>query len=394
MIDDNKLQDFALKFEDEIVKPLLLAGFERYKYNVFDILNIGRQELRHSDFLAFLMNPNRSGEVGQQFLRNFLALLSKENSELHLDFFKVFYGELENVIVRREYKKIDILVEIEIQNEKYVFVIENKVDADEQMYDDDEEKEKSQLVEYKKEIDQEYNKHKRIYLFLSPNKRSPSEIAWMPIDYNLIYSALCRLDLNTADNTVKTLINDYKKMIMSQFKLENNKELGEQALKIYANNKDIFDFIFVCRPNRVNKTAQIIRDFLHDRTGIVFNKNKSERQNTYITFTTEELKELDLNVSFQIDVKYMILSFYIVEGHDDLREKFGKKTAKGKSMTFESRNLLDKEKKKNDEVIEKHEELLLNNNEKELKTKIKEMLEKIFEPDGFVDGWSKKIAGN
>jgi len=397
---NDDLQNFALNFEDETVKPLLLAGFERNKYNVFDILNIGRQELRHSDFLAFLMNPNRSGEVGQQFLRNFLALLSKKNPELHLDFFKVFYGEFEKVIVRREYKKIDILLEIEIQdkpqNKQYVFAIENKIDAGEQMYDDDDEV-KGQLVKYKDDIDKEYNNyHKRIFLFLSPNKRSPSESDWIPIDYNLILSALCRLDLSTADNTLKTLINDYKKMISSQFIMEDNKELREQALNIYSKNKDIFDFIFNCRPNRVNKTAEIIRDFLHDIDWIEFDKTKFERQNTYIIFTTKELKELGLDINFQIDVRSMRFSFYMVGGSEH-RAKLGftdEAKIKAKSINLETqRYLLDKEKKKNNEVIEEHEKLLLNNNEKELQIEIEKMLEKIFAPNGIIAEWSKKIAG-
>lgn len=73
---EKELQNFVLRFDNEIVAPLVKAGFN--KYNVFDILNIGRQELRHSDFLAFLLDPNRSGEVGQQFLRSFLTLLSKD----------------------------------------------------------------------------------------------------------------------------------------------------------------------------------------------------------------------------------------------------------------------------------------------------------------------------
>ena len=308
---DDDLQDFALKFEDEIVKPLLLAGFERNKYNVFDILNIGRQELRHSDFLAFLMNPNRSGEVGQQFLRNFLALLSKENQELHLDFFKVFYGELEKVIVRREYKDIDILVEIKIQNEQYVFAIENKIDADEQMYDnDDDEDKEGQLVKYKDTIDKEYNNyHKRIFLFLSPNKRPPSDRYWTPIDYNLIYSALCRLDLNTADNTVKTLINDYKKMIMSQFKMKDNNELREEALKIYSKNKDVFDFIFTNMPNRVNATADIIRGYLKEKGMVLDGKN----QNRFLAFRTDKLKGYQC-FYFQIDTKEMRLFFLLKDG--------------------------------------------------------------------------------
>ena len=73
---EKELQDFALKFDNEIVRPLVNAGFA--KYNIFDILNINRQELRHSDFLAFLLDPNKSGEIGLQFLRNFLTVLAKD----------------------------------------------------------------------------------------------------------------------------------------------------------------------------------------------------------------------------------------------------------------------------------------------------------------------------
>lgn len=93
-ISKEKLQNFVLNFEDNVVSRLKDAGFERNRYNVFDILNINRQELRHSDFLAFLLNPCRSGEVGRQFLHNFLSLLSKDNPELKLDFLKCFIVNL------------------------------------------------------------------------------------------------------------------------------------------------------------------------------------------------------------------------------------------------------------------------------------------------------------
>ena len=372
------LQDFALRFEDKIVKPLLSAGFERNKYNVFDILNIGRQELRHSDFLAFLMNPNRSGEVGRQFLRNFLALLSKENPKLHLDFFKVFYGEFEKVIVRREYKDIDILVEIKIQNEQYVFVIENKVDADEQIYDDDnDEGKEGQLDKYKDIIKAEYiNYHKLIFLFLSPNKRLASDHDWTPINYNLIYSALCRLDLNTADNTVKTLINDYKKMIRSQFKMEDNKELREKALKIYTENKDIFDFIFTNMPHRVNATADIIREYLKDK-GMVLDGKK---QNRFLAFRTNKLKDYQC-FFFEIDTKDMKLSFYIKKGFE-CRQNFEIKKEES-TVTLDSRYLLDESNKKNAERIEEHEELLLSGRKEEFEDDIKRMLKDVFNHEYF-----------
>jgi hypothetical protein len=280
-INENNLKDFVLNFESKVVTPLVSAGFERNKYNIFDILNINRQELRHSDFLAFLMNPSQSGDVGQQFLRNFIAMLSKENSELGLDFFKVFYSDFDKVVVKREYKNIDILVDIEISGKKFLVVIENKIDSGEQMYDDKEIK--GQLVKYQTLVNTEYKNHKPIFLFLSPNKRPPSENEWIPIDYNFVCSVLGRVNTDKTDNTIKTLINDYKKMIRSEFEMANDTELREAALRIYNADKDVFDFIFNNRPNRVNTTAKIIKEYLSKLNWAI---PHSERQIAYISFTT------------------------------------------------------------------------------------------------------------
>ena len=48
----NELQEFALNFDKNIKQPLVQAGYD--SCNIFDILNIKRRELSHSDFLAFL----------------------------------------------------------------------------------------------------------------------------------------------------------------------------------------------------------------------------------------------------------------------------------------------------------------------------------------------------
>ena len=72
---EKELQVFALNFDNAVIRPLVRAGYD--KYNVFDILNINRQELRHSDFLAFLLDPSKSGNIGHQFLRNFLTVCYK-----------------------------------------------------------------------------------------------------------------------------------------------------------------------------------------------------------------------------------------------------------------------------------------------------------------------------
>ena len=399
------LQEFVLTFDDKIVNPLLEAGFERNKYNVFDILNISRQELRHSDFLAFLMNPNQSGDVAHQFLRNFLALLSdsRKYPKLNLDFFKMFYGSFEKVIIRREYKNIDILVEVEVLNGKYndsfVIVIENKVDSDERTdeYDDDGNEVEGQLKRYKKTIDTEYKKHHPIFLFLSPDKRQPSQSDWTEIGYDLIYSVLCRLNMDTADPTVRTLINDYKKMIRSEFEMENETEkLREAALKVYTDpaNRDIFDFIFKCRPNRVKVTAEIIREYIGKDVKDWIEFDTTKAPNVYIPFTTkklktfdETLKKHDLNIYFQINVKEMKVEFRI-DGSDEHREKL----EINKKKTQSSQYLLDKNNNNNinAEEIERHEKALLDKGGQEvLKENIQSMLKELFAKNENVSEESK-----
>lgn len=389
-ISKEKLQDFVLNFENKVVSRLENAGFERNKYNVFDILNIKRQELRHSDFLAFLMNPSRSGDIGRQFLHNFISLLSKENAELKLDFFKMFYGNFERVIVKREYKNIDILLDVKLSNynNEYIFVIENKVDSGEQLYEDNDVK--GQLAKYKNMVDAEYKNHIPIFLFLSPDKRLPSENDWTEIDYSLIYSVLCRLKLDTADSTIKTLIQDYKKMIRGQFDMENDKELREIALKIYNDDRNIFDFIFENRPNRVNTSAEIIREFLGGVGFVRFDKEKSKRQNTNIVFTTHELYKLCDHIYFQINVNNMVVWAYIEGATTTERTVLGiKDNAKYKSLT-ESIYLFG-DKGKTADGIAVHDKLLLENSQDELEADLKKILEFVFAPDGIVAERSNEI---
>lgn len=388
-ISEKKLQDFVLAFESRVVSPLENAGFERNKYNVFDILNINRQELRHSDFLAFIMNPNRSGDIGRQFLHNFLSVLSKENPELNLDFFKMFYGNFERVTVKREYKKIDVLLDIKLTGKDYIIVIENKVDSGEQIYEDKEVK--GQLAKYKTIVDTEYKNHTPIFLLLSPDKRQPSEREWTPIDYNLIYSVLCRVGTDTADNTIKTLIQDYKKMIRSQFKMENDKKLREAALHIYNANADIFNFIFENLPNRVKETADIIRKYLSKLEWITL---ESERQNAFINFRVNDITEArnDLQIFFQIAVNDLWISSYMLNGNEQDRLKLGVST-KGASVTLAKYEwLAENNKDKISEIIANFDEFLLDNDLDSLKAKLDELLDNTFGQDGFVRKHTKRIC--
>lgn len=388
-IDKQVLQNFILDFHENIKKPLYDNGYEGNKYNVFDILNINSQELRHSDFLAFLMNPERSGNLGEQFIRQLLVSLSQSYFNETLDFFDLFFAVFKKITVRREYKNIDIVCEIELTEKNFVIVIENKIYAGEQFYFG--KSEKSQLEKYKKTALTEYKNYTPIFLFLSPDKRPASDKDWIAIDYNFIYEILCKINLANVDNTLKTLVTDYKKLIRRQFEMEADKELRDIALKIYNANKDIFDFIFENRPNRINTTAEKIRDFLNNSEFIHFDKEKSKRQNANILFTTKDLYTLCDHIYFQINVNEMTMWVYIENGTEKERRIFDMKaTAQFKNLT--KTFYLFGDKGKNINGVKKFDDLLLKNNQEELYAELEEILKKTFAPDGWVAEQSKRFC--
>ena len=95
------------------------------EFNIFEVIGAVRQELRHSDFLAFLLNPSEKHGLGDKFLKRFLmnVLLYADNAPLSA--IRIDIMDLSNVIVERESQNIDILIHDE--QVEFVCLIENKI---------------------------------------------------------------------------------------------------------------------------------------------------------------------------------------------------------------------------------------------------------------------------
>ncbi len=82
------------------------------KFNIFEALGAVRQELRHSDFLAFLLNPQQPHGLSDTFAKRLLqraltafALGGAPVSPIDLDVWS-----LNGMLVLREWENIDILL--------------------------------------------------------------------------------------------------------------------------------------------------------------------------------------------------------------------------------------------------------------------------------------------
>ena len=76
--------------------------------NIFQILRITNNEIRHSNFLAWLLDPNQSHKLGDIFLKRFLREVFSSDKFDNVDQVDVEGMSLSKVEVLREFKNIDI----------------------------------------------------------------------------------------------------------------------------------------------------------------------------------------------------------------------------------------------------------------------------------------------
>jgi PD-(D/E)XK nuclease superfamily len=99
--------------------------------NIFEAAGMHLQEIRHSNFLAFLLRPQEPHGLGAEFLRR-LALKAIDASSIDPPPIKpitVALADFSDVLVSREHRNIDLLVQSKVDN--LVFVIENKIESSE-----------------------------------------------------------------------------------------------------------------------------------------------------------------------------------------------------------------------------------------------------------------------
>jgi hypothetical protein len=118
------LEQFVVENDDLLALESRIARF-----NIFDALGITRVEIRHSNFLAFILDPAESHGQGQLFLKAVLLDIlksaapgSRPISPIDLDGI-----DLRGVEVMREWRNIDLLVTF--KEPRFAIAIENKIDS-------------------------------------------------------------------------------------------------------------------------------------------------------------------------------------------------------------------------------------------------------------------------
>lgn len=208
--------------------------------NIFSVLGIADKELKHSAFLAWLLNPSANHGLGCAFLRNFLfTLLDRSASKGILLKRIVSEDTFADCQVFREIDNIDLL--LVFKSSRCVVCIENKVGIKEH---------DNQLHRYYTRVKKRYSDQNgwvSMFVFLTPDGVSPENINDAKKWINLSYRELVHItdSLATSNETrpaVQSLLKQYSSTIRS-FAMEDN-QLNELCRTIYRKHKMAIDILF------------------------------------------------------------------------------------------------------------------------------------------------------
>ena len=224
------------------------------QFNIFEALGATRQELRHSDFLAYLLNPRQPHGLDDAFVKHLLRrVLSAERGRLlPIGLIDLDVWDLDGMTVRREWENIDILLLDEQHH--LAIIIENKIDSSEHS---------NQLQRYWEMVHQRYPGWRVIGLYLTPDGASPSHNRYFTLGYATICITLEELlqrRAATIGADVQVLVNHYTDMLRRH--IVGNSELGQLCQRIYLRHRRAFDLINQHIQERVDTRRKLIENLI------------------------------------------------------------------------------------------------------------------------------------
>ena len=206
------------------------------RFNLFDVLKISRMEIRHSNMLGWLLDPNENHGMGDAFLKAIVQKMVENDSDGRYDVFQTLLLDFYSFTMYRERKDIDILLVSE--QEQFLIAIENKIGTQEHS---------NQLNRYREILDTDYPNYKKILIFLTPDGDDPSDVEnWDVLDYNMI-SEILEKQLRLKDwlPDIELMVRNYLDVIRRD--IVEDQKLIEVCNKIYAEHKKALDLIFKYR---------------------------------------------------------------------------------------------------------------------------------------------------
>lgn len=220
----------------------------------FEAMGMVDAEIRHSNFLAAMLDPFGPHGLGEQLLRSFIdSILVKLGPLSGFSRLSLHLRNLDEAIIRREWNHIDLLVEL--PSARLVLVFELKINARES---------RGQLDAYNTIVNKQWpaigeRPWHRLFFFLTPDILKPSNDVWQAIGYHIVTDAIRVVLKRNAPNTSPALmmLSAYSDMLRRHHMKDD--ELAEIAQSLWKRHPEALRFLMDQQPDETGDLSSLIK---------------------------------------------------------------------------------------------------------------------------------------
>ncbi len=238
------------------------AAFEQRigSFCPFEAIGMVRQEIKHSHFLAYLLNPARPHGFGTEILQKFMGIVFQNCSEPgSLNPLALHFLNLDQAIVSTERWDIDLLIELPPAREHggVIIAVELKIDAKESP---------GQLEKYQNRVEAEFPDQDHYFVFLTRDGDEPSKEIYTPLDLSVIVEMLEVFAENETKSAASDFLMAYTRMIRKH--ILTDQELDELARKIWNRHNEALELLVELKPDFQSEILQTISELDGHQTWI------------------------------------------------------------------------------------------------------------------------------
>lgn len=206
----------------------------------FEALGVVGAEIRHSNYLSYILNPHRPHGFGDGLLRPFLmeALRAGAAPSTGLTPLDIHLIDLGNVEIRREWENIDLL--ITVPQARLVVAMELKIEAQQA---------ENQLKRYRERVDRTWpeDEWRKLFIFLTKHEEKPHD-DWIPVRLsNLVKVIDDFLPAGPETHPAYQTLRAYSEMIKRHHM--ENEELAKLAGAIWSRHSEALLFLMNHQPD-------------------------------------------------------------------------------------------------------------------------------------------------
>jgi hypothetical protein len=235
-VDPRKLEQMFLALVADIEEHS--GAFPAPTLNLLKAAGLQRHEIRHSNLLAFFLDPGQAHGMADEVIKQLLRRVAPGGGAVTAPFGRLAcalngYSDLQ---VRREMMHVDVLAWSE--SCRFLLAIEAKVDASQG---------EDQLPRYRERLEEAFPDYTRELLFLTVDGASPNDEQWTAIKWSDVVAALENArnrKTGTMSEQAVFAVDQYVELLKSEVLVDEvNTPLVAICRQIYSRHKKAIDLI-------------------------------------------------------------------------------------------------------------------------------------------------------